>query len=115
MDYMNNYNNSNSNNNDIIIICNKDKIYQNPNLSEEHNNNYETYEMLQAKIIELNNKINFIKYNSIGIMSDEDIYTKINPIMENIDFIIEQINFKIINKAQIFNYKKIIKNENEHS
>ncbi len=112
MNYSNSYNKTN--NNDIIIISNKEKIYQNHNLSILNNNydNNETYEMLQNKISELNNRIDFIKNNCIGIISEEDISIKINSIVQNIDLVIEQINYKIINKAQIHNYKKIIINEN---
>ena len=96
MDYkINNYNS----NNDIIIISNKEKHYQKSNDYD----NYDNYEVLQSKIIELNNRINFIKNNCKELMPKEDIDKKINSVVENIDLIIEQINFKIINKAQINN------------
>lgn len=104
MEYQYNYSNDN---NDIIIINNnkeKDKYYHNI-----YNNNLSTLKSnsdeLQSKIIDLNNRIDFIKKNCLDYNNNE-INSKIQSTINSIDSIIEQINFDIINQALINNSKK---------
>ena len=99
-----------NNNNDVIVITNKekDKYYQNI----YNNNSYilkKKSDILQSKIIDLNNRIDFIKKNCFNYDNSE-INSKLQSTIDSIDSIIEQINYDIINKAQINDSKKIIKN-----
>jgi hypothetical protein len=105
------YNNNNNNVNDVIVISNKekDKYYQN---IYNHNNSSilkKKSDVLQSKIIDLNNRIDFIKKNCFNYDNSE-INLKLQSTIDNIDSIIEQINCDIINKAQINDSKKIIFN-----
>ena len=104
MEYQYNINN----NSDVIIITNKDRdkekyyqdIYNYNNLSILKKKS----EILQSKIIDLNNRIDFIKKNCFNYDNNE-INSKLQSTIDNIDSIIEQINCDIINKAQINNSK----------
>jgi hypothetical protein len=105
------FNNNNNNVNDVIVITNKekDKYYQN---IYNHNNSLilkKKSDVLQSKIIDLNNRIDFIKKNCFNYDNSE-INSKLQSTIDNIDSIIEQINWDIINKAQINDSKKIIFN-----
>ena len=117
MDYQinNNYNNNNNNNkfyNDVVIINNKDKYYQNIIESDDiEDNNIKiknNTKILQLKINELTERIEFIKKNCLNL-NTEEINSKLLSTICNIDSIVEQINWDIINNAQLNNYKKIIK------
>ncbi len=115
------YNNINDNNdtNDVIIIANRDKdkdknkYYQ--NIYNYNNNNpnpsilKKNSDLLQSKIIDLNNRIDFIKKNCFNYDNSE-INSKLQSTIDNIDSIIEQINWDIVNRAQINESKKNIKN-----
>ncbi len=101
----------NNNPNDVIVITNKekDKYYQN---IYNHNNTSilkTNSDILQSKIIDLNNRIDFIKKNCHNYDNCE-INSKLQSTINNIDSIIEQINWDIINKAQINESKKNLKN-----
>lgn len=98
--------------NDIVIINNKEKYYQNIIESEDiEDNNFKiknNTKILQLKITELTDRIEFIKKNSLNY-NTEQINSKLIITINNIDSIIEQINWDIINNAQLNSYKKIIK------
>jgi len=101
----------NNNDNDVIVITSKEKekyyqnIYNNNNTSILKTNS----DILQSKIIDLNNRIDFIKKNCHNYDNCEINY-KLQSTINNIDSIIEQINCDIINKAQINESKKNLKN-----
>ncbi len=96
------YNNNNDNDNDVIIIRNKDKDKYYQNIYNHNNSSIfkKNSDVLQSKIIDLNNRIDFIKKNCHSYDNSE-INSKLQSTIDNIDSIIEQINWDIINKAQI--------------
>ena len=98
--------------NDVVIINNKEKYYQNIIESDDiEDNNLKiknNTKILQLKINELTDRIEFIKKNCLNY-NTEEINSKLLSTICNIDSIVEQINWDIINNAQLNNYKKIIK------
>jgi hypothetical protein len=112
MEYQTNNNYSNKFYNDVVIINNKEKYYQNIIESDDiEDNNLKiknNTKILQLKINELTDRIEFIKKNCLNY-NTEQINSKLILTINNIDSIIEQINWDIINNAQLNNYKKIIK------